>query len=231
MPEFLRLVSPSEALNRLLSALPAERQVRAEAVPSAEALGRVLAEPVAAPHPLPAFPRSTVDGYAVRASDTYGATPSLPAYLRLAGEVVMGAAPELRLEAGQAAVVHTGGMIPEGADAVVMLEDVQRPRPEEIEVLKPLGSGQNVIALGEDVGQGETVLEPGVPLRPQEIGGLLALGILEVRVARRPRVGILSSGDEVVDPSAQPGPAQVRDINSYVLSALVRDLFNGLSGR
>jgi len=223
MPEFLRLVSPADALNRLLSHLPSERRIEEELVPTVEALGRVLAAPIAAPHPLPAFPRSTVDGYAVRAADTHGASPSLPAYLKLAGEVPMGAAPGLRLAPGQAALVHTGGMIPEAADAVVMLEDAQSPRPGEIEVLKPSASGQNVIALGEDVGQGEIVLDSGAPLRPQEIGGLMALGVLEVRVARRPRVGILSSGDEVVDPSVEPGPAQVRDVNSYALSALVRE--------
>jgi molybdopterin molybdotransferase len=114
-------------------------------------------------------------------------------------------------------------MVPEAADAVVMLEDTQSPRPGEIEVLKPSASGQNVIAAGEDVSPGESVLEAGVRLRPQEIGGLMALGIVEVRVARRPRVGILSSGDEVVDPRSTPGPAQVRDVNSYALSALVAE--------
>jgi len=221
MPEFLRLVSPSEALARLLSQLPAQRRVEQETIPTSEALGRVLALPIAAPHPLPTFPRSTVDGYAVRAADTHGASAGLPAYLQVIGEVAMGKASDLRLSPGQAALVHTGGMIPEPADAVVMLEDTQTPRPGEIEVLKPSASGQNVIATGEDVRQGEPVLEAGALLRPQEIGGLMALGIVEIRVARRPRVGILSSGDEVVDPEVEPGPGQVRDVNSYALSALV----------
>jgi molybdopterin molybdotransferase len=221
MPEFLRLVSPSEALARLLARLPEGRRVEPEAIPTSEAVGRVLAAPVVAPHALPAFPRSTVDGFAVRAADTHGASPSLPAYLQVVGEVPMGRASDLKLSPGQAALVHTGGMVPDSADAVVMLEDTQSPRPGEIEVLKPSASGQNVIAAGEDVSPGESVLEAGVHLRPQEIGGLMALGIAEVRVARRPRVGILSSGDEVVDPESTPGPAQVRDVNSYALSALV----------
>jgi molybdopterin molybdotransferase len=221
MPEFLRLVSPSEALARLLARLPEGRRVEPEAIPTSEAVGRVLAAPVVAPHALPAFPRSTVDGFAVRAADTHGASPSLPAYLQVVGEVPMGRASDLKLSPGQAALVHTGGMVPDSADAVVMLEDTQSPRPGEIEVLKPSASGQNVIAAGEDVSPGESVLEAGVRLRPQEIGGLMALGIAEVRVARRPRVGILSSGDEVVDPESTPGPAQVRDVNSYALSALV----------
>jgi len=223
MPEFLRLVSPREALARLLAHLPEGRRVEPEPIPTSEAVGRVLAEPVVAPHALPAFPRSTVDGFAVRAADTHGASPSLPAYLQVVGEVPMGRALDLKLSPGQAALVHTGGMVPESADAVVMLEDTQSPRPGEIEVLKPSASGQNVIAAGEDVSPGESVLEAGVRLRPQEIGGLMALGIVEVRVARRPRVGILSSGDEVVDPRSTPGPAQVRDVNSYALSALVAE--------
>jgi molybdopterin molybdotransferase len=223
MPEFLRLVSPREALARLLAHLPEGRRVEPEVIPTSEAAGRVLAEPVVAPHALPAFPRSTVDGFAVRAADTHGASPSLPAYLQVVGEVPMGRALDLKLSPGQAALVHTGGMVPESADAVVMLEDTQSPRPGEIEVLKPSASGQNVIAAGEDVSPGESVLEAGVRLRPQEIGGLMALGIVEVRVARRPRVGILSSGDEVVDPRSTPGPAQVRDVNSYALSALVAE--------
>lgn len=223
MPEFLRLISPAEALTRFLSHVPAEREIDEECVPTSEGLGRVLASAIVAPHPLPTFARSTVDGYAVRAADTYGASASLPAYLKVVGEVPMGAASGLWLSAGETALVHTGGMIPREGDAVVMLEDTQSPRPAEIEVLRPAASGQNVIAVGEDVRAGEIVLDAGTMLRPQEIGGLMALGIVEARVARRPRVGILSSGDEVVDPAVEPRPAQVRDVNSYALSALVQE--------
>lgn len=201
---------------------PAGWTPKEERVPTAEALGRTLSRPVTAPHALPEFPRSTVDGYAVRAADTHGASPSLPAYLQVIGEVPMGAPSGIRLSPGQAALVHTGGMIPEAADAVIMLEDTQTPRPGEIEVLKALGSGHNVIAAGEDVKPGETVIEAGAVLRPQEIGGLMALGIVEVQVTRRPRLGLLSSGDEVLEPAREPGPGQVRDVNTYTLSALIR---------
>ncbi len=221
MPEFLHLLPPTQALQRLLDALPGAGPLDVERLPTAGALDRVLAETVRAPHPLPPFPRSTVDGYAVRAADTFGASGSLPAYLQVAGEVPMGAAPAVEIQAGQAALVHTGGMIPKGADAVVMVEDTQTARADEIEVLKPVAAGENVLQQGEDVKAGEIVLAPGVRLRPQEIGGLMALGITEVAVARRPRVAVLSTGDEVVPPEAEPGPGQVRDVNSYTLSGLV----------
>jgi len=220
MPEFLRLVPPTQALARWVSAIP-EREPDREEVPAREALGRVLAEDIVAAHPLPTFARSTVDGYAVRAVDTFGASPSSPSYLRLVGEVPMGALAEVRVGPGEAAVVHTGGAIPDGADAVVMLEDTQRVPGGEIEVLKAMGVGRNIIALGEDVRQGEVVIERGRRLRPQEIGGLMALGRVRVSVYRRPKVAILSTGDEVVPPESEPGPGQVRDVNSHTLAALV----------
>jgi molybdopterin molybdotransferase len=222
MPEFLRLLSPADALERFLAAFPAQRKMPPESMLTSEALDRVLAENICAPHALPQFRRSTMDGYAVRAADTHGASPSLPAYLSLAGEVRMGAAATITLGPGQAALVHTGGMIPGGADAVVMVEDTQRINAAEIEVFKPVAAGQHVIAEGEDVTAGEVILQAGTRLRPQEIGGLLALGLTEVQVSRRPRVGILSTGDEVLPPDATPGPGQVRDINSCTLAALVQ---------
>lgn len=221
MPEFLRLIPPSQALEALLVALPDPSAIPTERIPTEQALDRVLAMTVQAPHPLPPFARATVDGYAVRAADTHGASPSLPAYLKLIGEVLMGLTTELAVGKGEAVVVHTGGMLPAGADAVVMVEDTQAVQEDEIEVLKPAGVGENILAEGEDVKQNEVVLAPGVRLRAQEIGGLMALGITEVEVAQRPKVGILSTGDEVVPPGDVPGPGQVRDINSYTLSALV----------
>jgi len=221
VPEFLRLVSPAEALAKWLKALPESASREIENLDTPSALGRVLAEDVVAPHPLPSFARSTVDGYAVRAEDTFGAGPSAPSYLRLVGEVPMGRISDIHLQTGQAALVHTGGAIPDGANAVVMLEDTQTVPGGEIEVLGALGIGKNVIRLGEDIQQGEKVLEIGQRLRPQEIGGLMALGRTRVSVFRRPRVAILSTGDEVVPAEAEPRPGQVRDINSHTLAALV----------
>jgi len=221
MPEFLRLTSPGEALRRWFQAFPPAPSVGKERVPTESALGRVLAETVMAPHPLPSFPRANVDGYALRAEDTYGATASMPAYLRLIGEVPMGASADKPVGPGEALLVHTGGMIPEGATAVVMLEDTQPVQTSEVEVHRAAAPGQNVIRAGEDVEQGDALLEGGIRLRPQEIGGLLALGLTTVEVYARPRVAILSTGDEVVPPQAVPRPGQVRDINSYTLASLV----------
>lgn len=221
MPEFLELLTPESALVKLIANMqPAE--LHAEAVPLTEALGRVNAFPIRAPHALPSFPRSTVDGYALHARDSFGANESLPAYLKLIGEVPMGSAPPFILGKGECALIHTGGMLPEGADAVIMLEYTQPVSAKEIEVLRSTADGENVLKVGEDVLPGMEVIPAGVKLRPAEIGGLAALGILEIQVARKPRVAILSTGDEVVDPNQPIQPGQVRDINSSTLSALVR---------
>jgi molybdopterin molybdotransferase len=150
--------------------------------------------------------------------------------LTLIGEVPMGAAAGLSLSAGQCALIHTGGMLPAGADAAVMVENTQSARSTEVEILRAAAPGENVIKVGEDVASGEEVIPAGVRLRPAEIGGLMALGYTRVRVACRPRVGILSSGDEVVPPDAEMGPGQVRDINSYSLGALIEQA-GGLAKR
>lgn len=225
MPEFLHLLAPDEARAALLAALP-DPAPASETIDTLQALGRVNAEDVRAPHPLPAFARSSVDGYAVHAADTFGASESLPAYLTVVGEVRMGTAPAFGLQRGQAALIHTGGMLPEGADAVIMLEYTQSVEAgcapvSEIEAVRPVAPGENVIRLGEDVAEGQVVLPRGRLIRPAEIGGLMALGLKSLRVAKKPLIGILSSGDEVVSPEVDPLPGQVRDVNSYTLSALV----------
>ena len=206
--------------------------VRVERIAVADALDRVLATALTAPHDLPAFARSTVDGYAVAAQDTYGASEGLPALLDVVGEVAMGEAAGVRLDEAQCALVHTGGMVPADANAVVMVENTRRiddaqgqvanVPPYTIEINRPVAVGQNVIQIGEDIRRGEPVLPAGHQIRPQDIGGLLALGIVEIDAAVAPRVGILSQGDEVVPPEQTPGPGQVRDINSNTLAALTR---------
>jgi molybdopterin molybdotransferase len=221
MPEFLKLLSPAEALETILGAFHAHPHP--EEVPTAEACGRVNFDDVTAPIPLPSFPRSTVDGYAVRAADTYGAGEGLPAYLTLIGESPMGSAPSLSVRRATCALIHTGGMLPEGADAVVMLEHSQMARPGEVEVLRAAAVNENIIKVGEDVVRGQVVIPAGKKLRPADIGGLMALGITRIQVAKQPQVAILSSGDEVIDPEQEPQPGQVRDVNSYTLSALVAE--------
>jgi len=219
MPEFLTLTPPREALALWLSHL--SKEIETEEVATEHALGRVTRAAVYAPHPLPAFDRSAVDGYAVRAADTFGASDSLPAYLTLVGEVLMGEAPSFSLSPTQCAIVHTGGMLPEGADAVVMLEHTQVVRSGEIEVLRAVAVGENILKAGEEVRQGEEVIPAGKRLRPAEIGGLMALGLTRVKVAKRPLVGILSTGDEVIPPQMPLQPGKVRDVNTYTLSTLI----------
>jgi molybdopterin molybdotransferase len=220
MPEFLELLPPTKALSYWLDFIP-QNSTDVERLAVVYAAGRVTARAVISPESLPAFPRSSVDGYAVRAADTFGASESLPAYLTVKGELPMGKAPPFDLQPGEAALIHTGGMLPAGSNAVVMLEHTQPSRENEIEVLRAVAEGENVLKPGEDVQQGEEIIPAGVRLRPAEIGGLMALGILEIEVLRRPRVGVLSTGDEVVPPQVAVLPGQVRDINSYSLSALV----------
>ena len=219
MPEFLTLLPPKESLDKLLRNLPVPK-LATETINTDLALGRITATDLRAPHALPEFPRSTVDGFAVKAADTYGASDSLPAYLNLIGECPMGATPELEIKPTTTAIIHTGGMLPKGADAVVMLEYTQTI-DNEIEILRAVADGENVIRIGEDVVEGSLIKPKGSPIRPAEVGGLMALGFTTVEVAQHPKIGIISSGDEVVHPEKRPQPGQVRDINSYTLSTLI----------
>jgi molybdopterin molybdotransferase len=219
MPEFLKLIPPQDALKEFLAHIPV--QIKLEIIDTSSALGRVTTEPIVAPIPLPTFPRSTVDGYAVLAEGTYGASESLPAYLKVSGEILMGAQPSFTLTKGQCAVILTGGMLPAGANAVVMLENTQLVKNSEIEILRPVAIGENIIKIGEDVAEGEIVIPPGTLVRPPEIGGMMALGITRFKAAIPPRVGIISTGDEVIPPDMDLHIGQVRDVNTYTLSALV----------
>ena len=219
MPEMFQVLPPANALKLICDHLLSN--IRIEELSTAESLDRVLAERLMAATSLPSFPRSTMDGYAVRAADTFGSSESLPAYLSVIGEVVMGQASKLSIGTAQAAVAYTGAMIPFGADAVVMIERTQNLDDTNIEVLRAVAPGENIINIGEDVKEGDGLFDPGHILRPQDIGGLMALGITRVRVAAKPRVAIISTGDEVVSPESTPGPGQIRDINTYTVAGLV----------
>lgn len=225
MTEFFNVLPPDEARNLLLNHIT--HTLLVEKIATTDGLGRVIAAAPLAPSPLPAFRRSTMDGYAVRAADTFGASASLPAFLTVIGEVAMGQPAAVTLQTGQAAIVHTGGMIPDSADAVVPIEQTQgvgemAQFPHEIELLRPAAVGEYVLQVGEDVAQGAVVLPVGRRLRPQEIGGLLALGITEIEVMARPRVALLATGDEVIPPQQTPSPGQIRDINSYTTAGQTR---------
>src|SRR5215831_3380629 len=199
-----------------------ERRTPAETVPLAGALHRVPAAPVTAPDALPGFARSTVDGYAVRAADTYGVSEGLPGYLDVAGAVRMGAEPEVTVGPGTVVSMPTGGMLPPGADAVVMVEYTQEVAAGTIEVVRPVAPGDGVVRADEDAAAGAELVPAGRPLRAQDLGMLAAAGVTSLAVHVRPRVTILSTGDEVVPPdTAALRPGQVRDATAAALAALV----------
>ena len=218
--EFFTTRTVAEALAGFLPG----RRTPAETVPLAEALHRVPAAAVTAPRALPGFARSTVDGYAVRAADTYGVSEGLPGYLQVAGAVPMGAEPDVAVGPGTVASMPTGGVLPPGADAVVMIEYTQEAMPGTIEVVRPVAPGDGVVRADEDAAAGAELVPPGRPLRAQDLGMLAAAGVTGVSVHAKPRVTVFSTGDEVVPPgTADLRPGQVRDASAVALAAMVTD--------
>ncbi len=218
--EFFTVKTVSEAL----TGFRPERRTPVETVSLDAALGRVPAEGVSAPHALPGFARATVDGFAVRAADTYGASEGLPGYLDLAGEARMGRPPETEVGPGRAVAIATGAPLPPGADAVLKIEHTQAATPELLEVLRPVTPGEGMVRADEDAAPGTKLIEPGRPLRPQDIGMLAAAGTVEIAACARPRVAIVSTGDELVPASEQSlETGRVRDSSAPALAALVRE--------
>ncbi len=218
MREFFEVVSLAEARLHAPSFAPLD----SETVGLVEALDRVLAVDLVADADLPGFARSIMDGFAVQAASTFGASEGGPSLLEVVGAVEMGARAEVRVGPGQAARILTGGMIPVGADAVVMVEHTEALDDHHVEVSRSVAPGQNVVEADEDLGTGQLAVPQGTVLRPQECGLLAALGHSRVEVRRRPVVAILSTGDEVVAVDQQPGPGQIRDVNATTLAGLVR---------
>lgn len=219
MKSFLTLQSVEEVLAHLRSFAPLPE----ERLPLDEAAGRCLAHAFIAPADLPGFDRSTVDGYAVRARDVFGAQEGSPALLESVGDCPMGRAPEFSLEEGQTARILTGGMLPPGADCVVMVEYSRPAGNALVELARTQAPGDNVILHDDDASAGAELLPAGRRLRPEDIGLLAAFGIREVTVRRPARVAILSTGDEVLPIDEEPRPGQVRDVNAYTLAALCRE--------
>jgi molybdopterin molybdotransferase len=220
MEGFFNLASPAHVLDLLQDFPP----LGEESVPLFNALGRALAGELKATEPVPPFPRSTVDGFAVRAADTFGCSESQPALLSVVGEVAMGSSSrDMHLRPGQAVRIWTGGELPPKADAAVMVEHTELLDPGTVTVLRPAAPGTNMIRAGEDVAPGAVVLEKGHRLRPQDLGLCAGLGLASVAVPRRPRVAILSTGDELI-PADQPmRPGKIRDMNSTTLGTLVEE--------
>jgi molybdopterin molybdotransferase len=220
--EYLTVAEALAAVLREVSVLPAER------VPLLDALGRVLAEPVVAGDSLPPFANSAMDGYAVRAADTGGGGEGRPVTLRVVGDIAAGSVPDVTVTGGTAARIMTGAPLPEGADAVIPVEDTNepwrdaaRPLPEQVEIRRAVGVGDYVRPAGEDMEAGQVVLEAGHVLRPQEIGVLASLGVSAVAVIRRPRVGILATGDELIGVEEALRPGKIRNSNGYAQAAQV----------
>ncbi|MBF0487034.1 MAG: molybdopterin molybdotransferase MoeA [Nitrospirae bacterium] len=205
-----------ELLNNTVFVVP-----EIEKAPIEDVCGRILAESITSNEDVPHYARSTMDGYALRAEDTFGVTETLPAYIKVTNEVIMGKSPLFHISHGEAARIPTGGMLPSGADAVIMFEHTQPFGGSDIEVLKSLAPGDNVIQKGQDVSKATALLCRGHKIRPQDMGALAAIGVSEVLVYRKPIVSIISTGDEIVPPGIPIEGAQIRDINSYNLSGLL----------
>ncbi len=195
-----------------------------ESIPILEANNRVLAQDVCSQEDIPNFNRSTMDGYALNARDTFGASSSMPAYLNIAGDVLMGEATHLSLKSNEAARIPTGGMLPENANAVVMIEHTHEIDSKTLEVQKPVGVWENTVCIGQDIKKQSLLFPTSRLLRAYEIGALAAIGQTRVDVYQRLRVGIISTGDEIVPAHSLPGQGQVRDINSFIIGSKVLEL-------
>lgn len=216
MPEFLKVLTYQDARQLLVNHFP----VRViEYVPLEKCNNRVLALDLTSPEHMPAFNRSTVDGYAVRAEDTFGSSESLPGMLSFIDSVQMGREPQFTIANGQCAWIPTGGMLPLGSNAAIMVEYTEKLGADTILVSRPVAPGENVMHRGEDVKQGLTIFQSGKILKAQDIGLLASLGIDPVPVFKRYHIGILSTGDEIIPLDQVPDIGQVRDVNSYSIAA------------
>jgi molybdopterin molybdotransferase len=214
-------VQVNEALDLLLD--QKYEILNTESIPIEAAYRRVLSKDIISPEDLPGFDRSTMDGYAVNSADTFGASDTMPLYLHIKGQVLMGEKTDIILQRGEVCQIPTGGMLPAGADSVVMFEYTNRVDNELVEIMKAVSPNENVILTDEDVKRGEPILSNGHRLRPQDIGALAGLGIVEIEVFKKPVVAIIGTGDEVVPPNKPLSIGQVRDINSYNLAGLIQN--------
>lgn len=210
--------TPDEVFETIEKEFPA--RLPEETVSLYECCGRVLSREVTAPEYVPGFDRSTVDGYAVIAKDTFGCSESIPAILEVSGEIFMGSSAGSSLTQGTCRAIPTGGAMPEGSDAVVMIEYTEDYGEGTVGILRPVSPGQNMIYRGDDVFPGKIVISQGRRIDPADVGALAAMGITSVSVYRKPLVGVISTGDELVKPDETPGDGQIRDANGPMLAAL-----------
>lgn len=219
MKTFFRVVTPEEAHKQLTRAKPAGT----ESIDTVQARGRVLAADLFSAVDLPHFHRAGMDGFAVRAKDTFGASATLPAYLKLIGTVEMGREATQSVGHGETMRISTGGMLPPDCDAVVMVEYTEELDNGTVEIQRNVSPWQNVIQIGDDIKKGDLVFARGRRLRAHDLGALTGIGVSSLEVFHRPRIALISTGDEIVDAAAEPGPGQVRNINQHSLAGLIEE--------
>jgi molybdopterin molybdotransferase len=199
-------------------------ELKGEVVNIEEAVGRTVKEDIYSQYNIPDFNRSTVDGYAIVASDTFGVTDSIPVFLDVIGQVEMGRSTDMTIRKGKTAYVPTGGMVPPGADAVIMIEHIEEMDSNTIAAYSSTAPGENVIKIGDDISKGERLIHKGKQIKPQDIGVLTAAGIRQITVFEKPKAAVISTGDEIADPFGEIKFGEIRDINTYTLSAMLEEM-------
>ena len=220
-----KVSTPEEAIKVLKDHLDIQKiiQKNREIVNIKDSLHRILAEEIISPCNIPGFNRSTMDGYAIKAEDSFGASESLPSYLKIIGEIKMGSKSEFKINPGEAVKISTGGMLPEGANAVIMLEYTALIDDTTVELRRSVAPWENIVREDEDMKAGEVLLKEGYRLRPQDIGILAGIGKINIKVFKRPQVAIISTGNEIIPAQNEPQIGEIRDINSYTLGACVEE--------
>ena len=225
MTELFNLKKIDDSIDEFISTL--NFKPKTEIISIKEANKRILADKIVSKENVPQFNRSTMDGYAVKAKDTFGASENLPAFLDLIGQVKMGKNTDINLKSQQAVKIATGAMVPKGADAVVMVEDTEETK-NIVEVNKSISKGKNIVFIGDDVKKGSKILNAGHKLRPQDIGALAALGITEIEVYKKINITIFSTGDELINPEEKLDIGKIRDINSYSIESLLKSEYTNI---
>ena len=228
--DFFKVVSIEEALDMMDKKFE-DMDIGSEMCRIGESLGRILSQDIMSAEDVPGFDRSTVDGYAIRSEDSHGASESIPSFLDMKGSVYMGKIADQTVKSGEAVYVPTGGMLPEGADCVVMIEYVEKLDEKTIAIHRPTSHLENVMRRGDDIKLGEAILKKGTRIGPSHIGVLAALGMSSVNVIKKPGFHIISTGDEVIDLDEDMECGKIRDINGYALEALIKKMGGEVRGR
>jgi molybdopterin molybdotransferase len=228
--DFFNVVSVEEARRRVMNVFK-DYTFEREAISLLESTNRILGEDIVSQIDVPEFNRSTVDGYAIKSKESHGASESMPSLFNIIGEVHMGEISKYNIKSGEAVYVPTGGMVPEGADGMVMIENTEKLDESTLMVYKSISFNENMILKGDDIKIGEIALKRGRRITPEAIGVLAALGISQVKVYKKPRFYIISTGDEIIDLDEKLEMGKIRDINSYTLYSLITRLGGEVVGR